>query len=102
MKNKWFCNRPAQMQATRPAIAPLALVVVCILSNARPAAAGDAPQWMHAQVNATLPDHDEKTDAVLLYSETNVNVISVEKTKTVERRVYKILRPDGRRYGIVF
>ena len=102
MKNKWFCNLPAPMQATRSAIAILALALACILGNARPAAAGDAPQWMHAQVNAPLPEHDEKTDAILLYSETNVNVISVDKTKTIERRVYKILRPDGRRFGIVF
>jgi hypothetical protein len=56
---------------------------------------------MHAVVNAPLPPHDEKTDAVLLYSETNVNVISADKIKTVERRVYKILRPEGRGYGIV-
>ena len=49
--------------------------------------------------NAPLPPHDEKTDAVLLYSETNVNVISIDKIKTVERRAYKILRPGGREYG---
>ena len=65
------------------------------------ALAGDAPQWMHAVVNAPLPEHDEKTDAILLYSETNVNVISADKVKTTKRRVYRILRPDGRRYGVV-
>jgi len=57
---------------------------------------------MHALVNAPLPAHDEKTDAVLLYSETNVNVVSADKIKTVVRRAYKILRPDGREYGTVF
>jgi hypothetical protein len=30
---------------------------------------------MHALVNAPLPAHDEKTDAVLLYSETAVSVL---------------------------
>ena len=66
------------------------------------ARAGDAsaPQWMHALVNAPLPAHDEKTDAVLLYSETNVTVLSTDKIKTVERRAYKILRPGGRDEGI--
>src|ERR1041384_7858871 len=65
--------------------------------------AGDAsaPQWMHALVSAPLPAHDEKTDAVLLYSETNVTVISTDKVKTVERRAYKILRPEGRDHGEV-
>jgi len=64
------------------------------------AMAGDAPAWMHALVNAPLPEHDEKTDAVLLYSETSVNVISADKIKTRVREAYKILRPDGREYGI--
>lgn len=57
---------------------------------------------MHAVVNAPLPAHDEKTDAVLLYSETNVNVISADKIKKVVRRAYKVLRPGGREYGTVF
>ncbi|HKR31476.1 MAG TPA: DUF3857 and transglutaminase domain-containing protein [Terriglobales bacterium] len=57
---------------------------------------------MHAVVNAPLPAHDEKTDAVLLYSETNVNVISADKIKKVVRRAYKVLRPSGREYGTVF
>jgi hypothetical protein len=66
-----------------------------------PALAGDAPGWMHAVVSAPVPAHDEKTDAVLLYSETNVSVVSTDRVKTVERRVYKILRHDGRGYGDV-
>ena len=57
---------------------------------------------MHAVASAPLPQHDEKTDAVLLYSETNVNVISADKIKKVVRRTYKILRPSGREYGTVF
>jgi hypothetical protein len=54
---------------------------------------------MHAVVNAPLPPHDEKTSAILLYSEENVTVQSADKIKTVVRRAYKILRPDGREYG---
>jgi hypothetical protein len=54
---------------------------------------------MHAVANASLPAQDEKTNAVLLYSETDVNVISMDKIKTVQRRAYKILRPEGRDYG---
>jgi hypothetical protein len=65
------------------------------------AAGSDAPQWMHALVSAPLPDHDDKTDAVLLYSERNVSVVSVDKIKTQTREVYKILRPTGREYGTV-
>ena len=78
------------MQHCLASIFTVFLVCLC------PALAGDAPQWMHAVANVALPDHDEKTDAVLLYSERTVSVQSVEKTKTHVRVVYKILRPSGR------
>jgi len=55
---------------------------------------------MHAVASAPLPAHDEKTDAILLYSERVVNVQSLDKIKTRVRVVYKILRPSGRDYGI--
>ena len=48
-----------------------------------------------------LPAHDEKTDAVLLYSEHIVTVQSLTKSKHVSARSYKILRPSGRDYGMV-
>ena len=73
------------------ACAPLAL-----------AGSGDAPSWMHAQANVQLPDYDEKTDAVLLYSETNVTVIATDKIRTTVREAYKILRPNGREHGTVW
>jgi hypothetical protein len=63
------------------------------------AGAGDAPAWMHALVNTPLPKHDEKTDAVLLYSEEILTVESNGKLKEVDRAVYKILRPNGRHLG---
>jgi len=56
---------------------------------------------MHAVANAALPEHDEKTNAILLYSEDVLSVQSNGKIKKVERRVYKILRPDGRQYGTI-
>jgi hypothetical protein len=48
-------------------------------------ASGDAPQWMHALVNAPLPTYDEKTDAVLLYSETTATVIIYTNSDTHAR-----------------
>src|SRR6266536_6026633 len=97
MINKLFWNQEPQPHLTR--LQTLAALAVCILGTTMSAMAGDAPAWMHALVNAPLPEHDEKTDAVLLYSETSVNIISADKIKTVERRVYKILRPEGRYHG---
>jgi hypothetical protein len=63
--------------------------------------ATDAPAWMHALVSAPLPAHDEKTEAVLLYSENILNVQGNGKIKSIERRAYKILRPGGREYGMI-
>jgi hypothetical protein len=104
MKNKSCCNQsgpvPAIKRRTRPV---LFWVITCILTFVpHLAASGDAPSWMHGLVSAPLPAHDDKTDAVLLYSETNVNVVSADKIKTVVRKAYKILRPGGRDYGTVF
>jgi Domain of Unknown Function with PDB structure (DUF3857)/Transglutaminase-like superfamily len=109
MNNKLSCNRARRAQASsriprlRSAWAAVCAWCVCCISGlaSPPAAVADAPQWMHAVVNAPLPAHDEKTDAILLYSETNVNVVSADKIKTQVRRAYKILRPSGREYGFV-
>ena len=103
MTNKSFCNRLESRAEIRrvhwgPYPAALFFSLLVILPSAR---GGDAPQWMHAVANAPLPAHDEKTNAVLLYSEDLLSIQSNGKIKKVERRVYKILRPDGRQYGTV-
>ena len=76
-------------------------VAVGLLLTPRPAFAGGAPQWMRALVDVPLPEHDEKTDAVRLYSEKVLTVQPNGKIKTVEREAYKVLRPDGKSYGMV-
>jgi len=64
-------------------------------------ARADAPPWLHGLVNAPLPAHDEKTDAIILYSEDTVAVLSAEKVKETMRVAYKILRPGGQDHGFV-
>src|SRR5712691_11338219 len=102
------CSREKSMRVTkgvtgRRALLVMFWLVVWVVSNvSRVAAGGDAPQWMRALVGVTLPFYDEKTDAVLLYSETNVTVLSADKIRTHVREAYKILRPEGREYGTVF
>lgn len=94
MNSKLFCSGQASKWG--------ALALLAAFLWAAPAAvAGDAPAWMHAAANAPLPPHDEKTEAVLLYSEESVSVLAPDKIRTVERTVYKILRPEGRDYGKV-
>jgi len=104
MKSKLFYSPEWPARVTNhPALAVLAVAVLCSLAFVPNAlAGGDAPPWMHALVNAPLPIYDEKTDAVLLYSETNVTVLSADKIRTQVREAYKILRPNGREHGSVF
>ena len=104
MTSKSYCSPQRLRQAIKSVRWSAWAAVACVLWAAGlPSAArgGDAPQWMHALVNAPLPAHDEKTDAVLLYSEDIVNVQGNGKIKSIERRAYKILRPGGREHGTV-
>lgn len=105
MKSKSYCNRWSEagaIKVIRQAARLAAVVLVCWALAPKGVRAADAPQWMHALVNAPLPPHDEKTDAVLLYSEEILNVQSNGKIKSITRRAYKILRPGGRNHGTVF
>ena len=100
---KSFCSQEKSVPVTRLR-APLFffwMVIAVVSIVPRPAAGADAPPWMHALVGVTLPSHDEKTEAVLLYSETNVTVLSEDKIRTRVRRAYKVLRPEGRERGTV-
>ncbi len=97
-----LCNQGKSMPITkRRALLAFFWVAVCAVMSAPRAAASDAPQWMRALVGVSLPSYDEKTDAVLLYSETNVTVLSEDKIRTHVREAYKILRPEGREHGTV-
>ena len=103
MNSKLSCNRLRQPRASKRQLllAALGAVLYLLAFVHTAAAAASAPDWMRALVNAPLPAHDEKTDAVLLYSEESVTVISADKVKTQVREAYKILRPEGRQYGTV-
>jgi hypothetical protein len=99
MTSRSFYNPRQPRRATSAAIA---LIAALVFFAAVPIAhAGDAPSWLHALVNTPLPDHDDKTDAVLLYSEDTLTVVSTDKVKEHVRAAYKILRPGGRDYGVV-
>lgn len=92
------------MSNVKPSIAvmlELCAALLCGLAAVPADAASDAPSWMHALTSVSLPAHDEKTDAILLYSEDVITVQPNGKIKNLQRRAYKILRPDGREYGKV-
>lgn len=102
MTSRSSYNLPQRQPATSTALATAALAAfLCLVGAASVAHAGDAPAWLHALVSTPLPTHDEKTDAVLLYSDDTVTVVSTDKVKEHVRAAYKILRPAGRDRGIV-
>jgi len=103
MSNRLCCSPVRQLRVNkmRRVLTSFALIMIGFLAAVPRSAAGDAPGWMHALVNVPLPAHDEKTDAVLLYSERIVTVQSADKIKITVREAYKILRPGGREYGTV-
>src|SRR5882724_9488119 len=101
MKNRLSCSPVRQARATSRESTWFLLVAAFLMATVSPAIASSvAPQWMHALAGVPLPPYDEKTDAVLLYSDTNVMVLSADKIRTHVREVYKILRPSGRTRGI--
>jgi Domain of Unknown Function with PDB structure (DUF3857)/Transglutaminase-like superfamily len=87
--------------ALRRSLGMLTLAPICAMLGLDVAQAGSAPDWMHAQVGTPLPAHGEKTDAVELYDETVLTVDAKGKITRLERKVYKILRPDGGARGVV-
>jgi hypothetical protein len=59
------------------------------------------PPWVQAQLTAPLPEHDAKTPAVVLYSETTLTIEPNDKMLRIQRQVIKILRPEGSGYGVI-
>src|ERR1700690_1559329 len=109
MQSRWLCNQEKSMPVIKDGTKRISRAILFALCAAacllgfvpRAAAGGDAPQWMHSLVGVTLPAYDEKTDAVLLYSEKNVTVLSADKIKVHVRQAYKVLRPEGGKPGII-
>ncbi|HWY09182.1 MAG TPA: DUF3857 and transglutaminase domain-containing protein [Candidatus Acidoferrales bacterium] len=102
MNSKSLCSRAPSFSLPRACLraSPLAALFLCLAAFVTPASrAGDAPSWMHSLATAPLPDHDDKTDAVLLYSEDILTVQGNGKIKHLKRRVFKILRVGGKDTG---
>jgi hypothetical protein len=102
MSKRSYYNLARQPQAIKRRLVLIVLGLFALIATCPQCAiAGNAPPWVHAVATVPLPDHDERTDAFLLYSERNVTVLSAEKIKIQTRKVYKILRPNGRDEGTV-
>jgi hypothetical protein len=79
----------------------IAAATLCAASHARVALTATPPPWVQAQASAALPEHDDETDAALLYADVSLTVQPNGKILRQAREVYRILRPAGVNRGIV-
>ncbi len=95
MTNKWFSKRCKWASVTRAAF------LLAALGAPARGLAGDAPGWLHALATVPLPKYADDPDVVRLLDERIITVKDSGEIKTLYRRAYRILRPQGRQHGTV-
>jgi hypothetical protein len=98
MKNKSFSKPPVRRLANK--ILACVLVAAGQWGWATHANAG-VPDWLRAVARAPLPAFPPETKAVMLLDEHTTTVKDSGDIETQYRHAYKILRPEGREYGLV-
>lgn len=102
MKSRSLCiPAPSQEPSKRRGLTVLFLALCAGLCLFPAVAHAVAPQWLHALAQQSVPAYDDRTDAVVLYSEQTIEIQSPEKMRTRVRKAYKILQPGGREYAQV-
>lgn len=99
MNNKWFSKRKAAQAA---AISFAALFAICFASSTTRAA--DVPAWLREaalKVDAPAGLPNGNANAVILYDELENTVKENGEIETTHRRAYLVLRPDGKRFGLL-
>ena len=91
MKSAWYSTSLKQRRIRLGLL--LALCAVAAPGSLR----AGVPDWFREAARAPLPDYPEDTDAVLLSEQRMTSVSDSGEVKTVVRRVFKILSPQGGR-----
>jgi len=111
MKNRWFCERHNELRGARgrdpgpPRIprsrrAALITLVLTLAAGFQPLLAS-APDWLRAAAQAPSAKYTEDTDASVLLDSQITTITESGEARTLYRRAYRILRPEGRKYGMV-
>ena len=79
----------------------LFLSVITLLPIAILPAAAATPDWLRQASRASVPQYPDNPVAVMLQNEQVTSVKSSGEVTTVYRHAYKVLRPEGRHYGVV-
>src|SRR5215471_18760645 len=64
-----------------------------------PIAGAGTPDWLRSLAGQPLPNYPDNTSAITMLDEQLTSVDHEGEIKTLHRRAYKILRPEGRKYG---
>jgi len=59
------------------------------------------PDWLKQLESQPLPPHDEETAAVQLLDETELTLLPDGSQRSVQRSAFRILRREGKEFGIV-
>lgn len=81
------------------AVSGLAACAAAVWLAALPCARAAAPDWLRAAAGAAATGYPESAVAVMLLEEEIATVKDSGDMTTLRRRVYKILRPQGRAYA---
>ncbi len=95
MNNNWFCKRQLLLTTIS------ALFVLTLVAFAPSPAAADTPAWLRSAAHETYPNAPPDTQAIVLIDEQETTVQSNGSVETTFRRAYLILRPSGKKFGIV-
>jgi hypothetical protein len=97
MNNRRSCSRRTPRSRTKL----LAILFGATALWLAPGVRAGAPDWLKEAARQVLPAYPKDTVAVVLFSEEIVTVKGSGEIETTYRCAYKILRPEGRGYGIV-
>ena len=103
MKNRWFCETPSELrEAAAPRSIPTALVALVLVLLAGPRLLrASTPDWLRAAAQTPPGKYPDDTKAVVLLDEQITTITESGEARTLYRRAYRILRPEGRKYGTV-
>ena len=112
MKSRWFCERHNELEGPQcrypgphgiprsRRLALLALLLMIVAAGSRPLIAS-APDWLRAAAQTPPGQYPKDTSAVVLLDSQVTTITESGEAQTLYRRAYRILRPEGHKYGIV-
>lgn len=111
MKNPWFCEMRNESQDAnvhspalrrKPRSRTVALVTLLLVLPAGPRLlVASTPDWLRAAAQTAPGKYPEDTKAVVLLDEQITTITQSGEARTLYRRAYRILRPEGRKYRTV-